>query len=234
MAADQTVEYYNQTADQYDELHGHEPEHILALETTLDFVKELSPDSLLDVGCGTGMGLQWYAGMLDGVDLIGVDPSEQLLKVAANKVPRAKFHQGFGEKLPLADDSVDIAVATGILHHVDDPKATISEMFRVARKAVVISDNNNYAFSGVSFRRVRLLLFSLGLLNAATFVKQGFRRRGYSDEVGWWYPYSLSNDFDVIAKKSKKFFIFPTRRPNTEAYGLLILSHSHIGVIAWL
>ena len=32
------------------------------------------------------------------------------------------------------------------MHHVDSPASVIAEMFRVARKAVLISDHNNFAF----------------------------------------------------------------------------------------
>ena len=58
------------------------------------------------------------------------------------------------------------------MHHVDLPASVIAEMFRVARKAVLISDHNNFAFGTTMARRIRLVLYSCGLFGIAAFVKQ--------------------------------------------------------------
>src|SRR5262249_8869715 len=155
-----------------------------------------------------------------------IDPSEGLLAVARDRLPQARLETGRGEALPLGDDSVDLAVATGIMHHVGHPRGVIEEMFRVAGKAVLISDHNNFALGGPIARRLRLWLHSSGMLGVATFVKQGFRRQGYSEEDGWWYPYSLLNDYGTIASLCSEMYIVPTRpclaREN------LLLSQSHL------
>jgi SAM-dependent methyltransferase len=140
------------------------------------------------------------------------------------------FHCGSGELLPYPDAFVDVAVATGIMHHVDDPLKVISEMFRVSRKAILISDHNNYAFGGDLMRRIRMGLKLTGLFKAVTYVRQGFNRRGYSEEDGWWYPYSLLDNYAEIAKRSAKVFMFPTRRPSSDSN--FIFCQSHFGIAA--
>jgi len=134
--------------------------------------------------------------------------------------------------LSFSDASFDIVCASAIMHHVSDPAAVIAEMFRVAKKGVLISDHNNFAFGGALAQRVRMLLYCLGLLNAATFIKQGFRRQGYTDEDGWWYPYSLFNNFSQIAGLLDTMQIVPTRFATPGIGGNMIFSMSTIAILA--
>ncbi len=222
------VEYYNTTAQNYDALHSLEPEHTRAMELGWPLVGEVS--SALDVGCGTGRSLTWINQQNPHLKLLGVEPSQAMLDIATRNLPTASFHCGSGEVLPYPDAFVDVAVATGIMHHVDDPSKVISEMFRVSRKAILISDHNNYAFGGDLMRRIRMGLKLTGLFKAVTYVRQGFNHRGYSEEDGWWYPYSLLDNYAEIAKRSEKVFMFPTRRPSSDSN--FIFSQSHFGIVA--
>jgi len=135
-----------------------------------------------------------------------------------------------GENLPFDDSSVDVTIATGIMHHVDAPASVIAD-FRVARKAVLISDHNNFAFGSTMARRIRLAL-SCGLFGIAAFVKQVFRRPGYSEDDGWWYPYSFLNNHADVARFSDEMFYIPTRPLNTAAFSNLLLNQSHFAVLA--
>ena len=227
--SDLTTQYYERTAHDYDALHAHEPEHIRALERAWELL-DRRVTTAIEVGCGTGRVMAWLKQRNPSLYLCGVDPAEQLLKIAHSRVPSCELHVGSGERLPFADGSFDLALATGVMHHADRPDLVIREMFRVARRAVLISDHNNFAFGDRLFRRLRLFLYSVGLLGVATFVKQGFRRQGYSKEDGWWYPYSILNDYSVIASLSEVQYIIPTRA-NSEG-GNLLLSQSHMAILA--
>ncbi len=229
-----TTSYYDDTAINYDMLHGGDQdlEHIRALERGWPLISSLAPDSIADIGCGTGRSMQWVHACKPSIELIGVDPSQSLLDIASKRLPSAKLKIGQGEKLPLSDNSVDICLATGIMHHVDHPALVIGEMFRVARKAVLISDHNNFAFGSTLARKIRLILYTLGLLKVATFVKQGFKRQGYSVEDGWWYPYSLFENHVDISKHSEVQYIIPTREVNSKSIGNILLIQSHFAVLA--
>ena len=80
----------------------------------------------------------------------------------------------------------------------------------MARKAVLISDHNNFAFGSMKARWLRLWLHASGLLGIATFIKHGFRKQGYSKEDGWWYSYSLFNDYAAITNGYEDVYIIPT------------------------
>ena len=63
----------------------------------------------LDAACGTGR----YSKILSslGHEVIGVDSSQHMLKLARSKVPKAKFIKGKLEKLPIESESVDLAIS---------------------------------------------------------------------------------------------------------------------------
>lgn len=230
----QTTAYYDSTAADYDALHGgdNNPEHIRALERSWPILSSCQVASVLDVGCGTGRTLGWYAARLDGAELCGIDPSSQLLDFARQNVPSATLSVASGEKLPFDDNSIDLVVATGIMHHVDHPAAVIGEMLRVARRFVLVSDHNNFAFGSLKARYVRRWLAATGLLGVATFVKQGLRRQGYTVEDGWWYPYSLLDNFGELARHTEVQYVIPTSYVRSQAPSELQLVQSHLAILA--
>jgi ubiquinone/menaquinone biosynthesis C-methylase UbiE len=91
-----------------------------AQQAALDLVaggEELSPGTLLDVGCGTGRLLRAAARRWPEARLIGVDPAEGMVVVARRLMPAAEFHVARAESLPLPDAVVDVAVSTISFHH---------------------------------------------------------------------------------------------------------------------
>ena len=97
-------------------------------------------DVVLDAGCGTG----WFAAGLQrarpDVVVIGLDLSAGMLG-RARDAGADRLVQGDATMLPLADDSVDVVVGRGVLHHLPDPPAALAEWRRVVRPdgAVVLS-----------------------------------------------------------------------------------------------
>lgn len=227
------VDYYHQTAAQYDQMHVSEgDEHYTAIERSWRLLADEGVSSVLDVGCGTGRGLEWFA-LNTSASLAGIDPSPDLLSRARARVPAADLREGIAQRLPFADASQDLVIATGIMHHVDEPRRCIDEMFRVARKAVLISDHNNLAFSRKLIRRGRLFLYSLGLLPAAMFVRNGFRKQGYTDDDGWWYHYSLLDDYGHFASRAARLLMFPTNAPHREGEDNFLLCQRHVAMLGY-
>lgn len=97
---------------------------------------------ILDVGCGTG---SWIGTLKTfGVKkAVGADFSEKMLVQARKNHPNLEFVHQHGENLSaFADNSFDIVTATFVLHGMkyEKRKQLLTEMKRVARKAVVIHD----------------------------------------------------------------------------------------------
>jgi SAM-dependent methyltransferase len=94
----------------------------------------------LDAACGTGR----FASHLlaRGHQVTGVDSSPDMLDVARRHFPAAEFLLGSIDKLPVADDSVDVVTCGLALSHLRFLGPAMSEFARVLRPGghVVISD----------------------------------------------------------------------------------------------
>jgi SAM-dependent methyltransferase len=63
----------------------------------------------VDLGCGSGFWLPGYAD--EAAKVIGVEPDPALVKLAADRDPRAEVVAGSAEHIPLPDASADVVHA---------------------------------------------------------------------------------------------------------------------------
>ncbi|MEW2313316.1 methyltransferase domain-containing protein [Streptomyces sp. NPDC006864] len=108
-----------------------------AVQEVLDvIVKALdgaSPELVVDLGCGTGRFLAPLANTL-AAKVIGVEPSEAMLAVAAGKTyPGIELRRGDAEHLPVLDDSAGLVFASMVLHHLPSLPIAMGEVARVLR-----------------------------------------------------------------------------------------------------
>jgi ubiquinone/menaquinone biosynthesis C-methylase UbiE len=90
---------------------------------------------VLEMGIGSGLNLPFYG---SGVrEIVGVDPSAELLRMAAPRAAMAGFPVSLvnrgGEELPFADASFDAAVTTWTLCSIKDAPTALAEMRRVLK-----------------------------------------------------------------------------------------------------
>jgi len=96
---------------------------------------------ILDVGCGTATLALMIKEAFPGVDVVGIDPDERILRKARDKVDGAgmaiALDQGSAVKLPYADASFDRAISSLVFHHLttDQKLAAAKEILRVLRPA---------------------------------------------------------------------------------------------------
>ncbi len=97
-----------------------------------------TPATVLEVGCGEGVQLRKVADALPPHRLVGFDlPSPSL--ASRWEGLDAGMVSGSADALPFPNDSFDLVLALEMLEHVPDPDRVLSEIARVARKAVVLS-----------------------------------------------------------------------------------------------
>lgn len=80
------------------------------------------PDVVLDVGCGTGTLVGQLAEADPAVQVLGIDGDEEVLALAREKLPRfdgrVRFSRSLANDLPIEDASVDVVIASLLLHHL--------------------------------------------------------------------------------------------------------------------
>lgn len=105
-------------------------------------------ESVVDLGAGAGLLLP--ALLVRFRNVIALDSSQTMLKVAADYVQkqngtaasRCDFRLGELEHLPIHERSVEAAIASMVLHHVSNPANAIAEVYRVLKRGgtFVIAD----------------------------------------------------------------------------------------------
>jgi SAM-dependent methyltransferase len=88
--------------------------------------------TLLDVACGPG----FITAALKGSDVtvVGADLSTEMLRVARQLNPGARFEQADAEALPFPDESFDAVSCNFGMLHFGDPPAAIGQAARVLRR----------------------------------------------------------------------------------------------------
>lgn len=73
----------------------------------------------LDVGCGAGLSTRPLAALARHV--VGLEPSQAMLRFARTTAPGASFLAGAAERLPFRKASIDLITAAGSLNYADVP-----------------------------------------------------------------------------------------------------------------
>jgi SAM-dependent methyltransferase len=98
--------------------------------------------TLVDLGCGSGFWLPVYAS--EAAAVIGVEPHEGLLDLAARRDERAVVVPGSAEHMPFKDDSIDVVHARFAYFWPPGCEAGLAETLRVLKPggALVVIDND--------------------------------------------------------------------------------------------
>ena len=83
---------------------------------------------ILDNGCGTGTLMEF----LPTKDIIGFDISSGMLNKAKKRMNI--LVRGDSQRLPFKDETFNTIVCRGVLHHLQDTKEGVIEMYRVLKK----------------------------------------------------------------------------------------------------
>ena len=100
----------------------------------VDAVADLSPATVVDVGCGTGALSIPIGERLPTARVIGVDGDRQVLEIARGKpgADRVEWTEGLAGSLSLTDGEADVVVTSLVLHHL--PLDTKRDMLAEARR----------------------------------------------------------------------------------------------------
>lgn len=196
------AEYYARTAGAYNSMHvGEADEHAIALGLLSALIVQRRLCSVLDIGCGTGRALH-HLKRVPGLVVHGIEPVKALREIACrNGISPVEITEGSALELPFEDGSFNVVCSFGVLHHIKDHRRAVSEMCRVARRAVFISDSNNLGQGSQGARIVKWALKAAGLWPVFELIRTRGKGYHYSDGDGVFYSYTLLDDVPILRRK---------------------------------
>lgn len=231
MSSEEDVQrsYYSSRAPSYEAAHVREgDEHYFALAMLSGALDLLGAASVLEVGAGTGRGLRYLAQHAPHLRLLGIEPVAELREIAYGAgVARETLIDGDARQLAFPDAAFDVVCAFGVLHHVRDHAQVVHEMLRVSRKAIFISDSNNFGQGRPLVRAFKQVLDATRLWPVADLIKT--RGKGYSitEGDGLAYSYSLFSDYPLIRRQCKRVHLVNTVDAGINPYR----SASHVALL---
>jgi ubiquinone/menaquinone biosynthesis C-methylase UbiE len=204
--------YYRATASRYDAMHGGEGhEHAFPFAFMAASLDHLGIASVLDVGAGTGHMVLALKRTRPGLRVVGVEPSPELREQGYLKgLTPADLIDGDARALAFEDGAFDLVCEFGALHHMAHPDRAVAEMLRVARRAIFISDCNNFGQGSFLARTAKQALNAARLWKLANFVKTGGKGYAISEGDGLAYSYSVFNDYRQIRKSCARVHLLNT------------------------
>jgi ubiquinone/menaquinone biosynthesis C-methylase UbiE len=121
------TDFYNIAAKSYDSLH--KEEQLNKLNIISKYIRPKKDETLLDVGCGTGISTKFW-----NCKAIGIDPSKELVKICGSKCKVGK-----AENLPFKDKSFDYVISVTAIQNFDNIEKGLKEMKRVAKGHIIIT-----------------------------------------------------------------------------------------------
>ena len=96
-------------------------------------------DSVLDVGCGTGIDYEEF--ILRGIEYTGVDITPQFIDNFKGRRPEADVSVHSSLNLPFPPESYDVVYAGGMIQHMhpDDYPLAVKAMWKICRRGLILT-----------------------------------------------------------------------------------------------
>jgi SAM-dependent methyltransferase len=145
------------------------------------------------------------------ISIVGVEPVGKLRDIGYSKgILKTELIEGDATSLQFQDGEFDLVCAFGVLHHIKYPQQAVSEMLRVSKKAIFISDSNNFGQGPGLIRLTKQIINLLRLWKFVDFIKTKGRGYALSEGDGLAYSYSVFNNYSQIRHKCKSVHISNT------------------------
>jgi len=131
-------EFYDEAWHKWDDMKVYGPTARHTRRFIFRLLSGLSFDSVLDVGCGTGVLLQKLFEKYPNVQLAGSEYSSEGIEFARKRLPKAEFHaidlgrQNLGKQF-------DLITCIDVLEHVDDDLGALKNLLAMTRKYMILS-----------------------------------------------------------------------------------------------
>ncbi|MFP5233424.1 MAG: class I SAM-dependent methyltransferase [Acidobacteriota bacterium] len=145
----------------------------------------LQVERILDFGSGVGNSTPFFRRYFPSAQLTSADVSARSLEVAEERFPGvATSLQIQGDRLPLADNSCDLAFSACVFHHIDHGEHVhwLSELLRVTRPGGMLGIFEHNPLNPLTVNAVHHCPFDANahLIRSKRFVER-YRRSGWTD-----------------------------------------------------
>lgn len=129
---DANIEVHTKMITVYNQEPHFRPENQVKVKKQISQLqKEINAKTLLDVGCGTGFILNIASDLFE--ELHGVDITQAMLDKVDVSCGKIKLYRTLAQELPFDNNSFDMATSYAFLHHLEDYKEVLKEVFRVLK-----------------------------------------------------------------------------------------------------
>jgi len=105
----------------------------------LSWLDSTTSDVWLDLGCGTGALSESIIRRKSVGHLICVDPSQEYLNKAEQRVGSGSFLIGSGSNIPVGDHTVDVLVSGLVLNFIPDIDSALAEIKRILKNGGILA-----------------------------------------------------------------------------------------------
>jgi ubiquinone/menaquinone biosynthesis C-methylase UbiE len=127
------------------------------LRAVTEFYDRAAPETVLEVGCGEGRLAQHLVTRAAPPPRRFVACDLELTALAPGLDPRIEPREASIYALPFEDRSFDLVVCCEVLEHLADPERGLSEVARVARRAVIVSTPREPLWRAMNMMRGKYL-----------------------------------------------------------------------------
>lgn len=116
-------------------------------------IKDLSPNTILDAGCGEGFTMNKLLQENIGKKIEGIEYAKEAISLGKKIYPNLIIKQASVYELPYKNNSFDLIICTEVLEHLEEPAKALKEMLRVTKRYLIISVPNEPLFMISNFLR---------------------------------------------------------------------------------
>jgi ubiquinone/menaquinone biosynthesis C-methylase UbiE len=169
------------------------------------FLKPGATLSLLDVGTGSAEVLldlvRWAKRLGVTIQPVGLDAHAEILSVARERAPLLPLVHADMRALPFRTGSVDLVLATLVLHHVPDDGQVraLKELSRVARRGVIVAELERHHIHWLGAKLLAATIWRSPLTrhDAPVSVARGYTRQELE---------ALAREAGVVARARRFWF----------------------------
>jgi len=158
-------------------------------EIAKEVVTRIKSGTVVDLGSGTGYLAIEIARMSPSLEVVGIDLSREMINISERRgkgVNNVRFELHNATMLPLMNDSVDLIISTGSMHHWKKPIEVFNECYRVLKnnqEAWIYDGCSNMPKEHLNRMAKEYRKFKYMIISQAQKL-HGFRWEEYHNEIG--------------------------------------------------